>query len=86
MKAVLIVDIPEDFNYLNCDIGGDGNIYYSRKGERSSIIGNIKNLKSLPKKKNINYAEKLNDDYYVLYTKQYADGFNACVDEILKKN
>ena len=51
MKAVLVIDMPEDFDYRRCSIGGDGNIYYEREGEqRASIIGNIRNLRPLPQK------------------------------------
>lgn len=49
MKAILMINVHEDFDYRRCSIGGDGNIYYERKDEqRTSIIGNIKNLKPLP--------------------------------------
>ena len=52
MKSILVINVPEDFEYWRCSIGGDGNIYYEREGEqRTSIIGNIKNLKQLPQKK-----------------------------------
>ena len=50
MKAVLVLDIPDDIDISQVRIGGDGNIYYIRDGEKASIIGNIKNIKPLPKR------------------------------------
>ena len=94
MKAILVINnIHEDFDYRKCSIGGDGNIYYERKGEqRTSIIGNIKNLKPMP--------EKLPEVYYesrwfgwnkildcviedLTKVKDFSKGWNACIDEIL---
>jgi hypothetical protein len=77
MKSILVLNIPEDFDYRRCSIGGDCNIYYERKGEqRTSIIGNIKNLKPMPEKKK--YLD------YDLYAGSGLDrGWNACIDEIL---
>ena len=75
MKAILVLNIPEDFDYRRCSIGGDRNIYYEREDEqRTSIIGNIKNLKSLPEK----YTDMLSYDYD---TRER--GWNDCIDEIL---
>lgn len=83
MKALLIISIPEDFDYRKCKIGGDGNIYYERKGEqRVSIIGNIKNLKLVPKKiDKVDYFKSRGIDYDFTLSKQI-DGYNFCVDEI----
>ena len=77
MKAVLVIDIPDDINISKMRIGGDGNIYYIRDGERASIIGNIRNIKPLPEPKDIGYP---NDDYDV----GFADGWDACLKEIEK--
>ena len=68
MKAILVINVPEDFDYRKCSIGGDGNIYYERKGEqRTSIIGNIKNLKPLPQKKEVEVNE-INDIMHTEYS------------------
>ena len=75
MKAILVINAPEDFDYRRCSIGGDGNIYYERKGEqRTSIIGNIKNLKPLPQK-------RINKDCLVVH-EIWNEGWNACLDAI----
>lgn len=72
-KSILIIDMPEDFDYRRCSFGGDGNIYYERKGEqRTSIIGNIKNLKPMPE--------------YVIpgdFSDEYGVGWNDCLDKII---
>lgn len=76
MKTILIIDIPEDFDYRKCSVGGDGNIYYERKGEqRTSIIGNIKNLKPIP--------QKFDDELDCPYGFDYMVGWNDCLDELL---
>lgn len=72
MKAILTVEIPEHFDPRYCQIGGDGNIYYKRDGERASIIGNMNNLKLMPDRKEEGYP---NDDYTI----SKADGWNACI-------
>lgn len=73
MKAILIINTPEDFDYRRCSMGGDGNIYYDREDEqRTSIIGNIKNLKTMPQYK---------DDLKYLHS--YTMGWNDCIDEML---
>jgi len=69
VKAVLVIDIPNDIDISKVRIGGDGNIYYMRDGERASIVGNIKNIKPLPKHKNE-------------YIDINAMGWNACIEEI----
>lgn len=75
-NSILVINVPEDFDYRRCSIGGDGNIYYERKSEqRVSIIGNIKNLKPLPEPKDIGYP---NEDYDV----GFGDGWDACLKEI----
>ena len=80
MKAILIINTPEDFDYRRCSIGGDGNIYYERKGEqRTSIIGNIKNLKPMPQKESEKRREEIEDWTGLIYSQ----GWNACIDEIL---
>ena len=75
MKAILVINIPEDFDYRRCSIGGDGNIYYEREGEhRTSIIGNIKNLKPIPEPK------YLTEEYeYGMYD----HGWDDCLTKIL---
>ena len=57
MKAVLVIDMPNDIDISKLKIGGDGNIYYIRDGEKASIVGNIKNIKPLPQKIDINEDE-----------------------------
>ena len=63
MKVVLVIDMPNDIDISKLKIGGDGNIYYIRDGEKASIVGNFKNIKPLPQKIDINEDE--------LYEKQY---------------
>lgn len=84
MKSILVINTPEDFDYRRCSIGGDGNIYYERKGEqRTSIIGNIKNLKPLPQKYiyeqdeyGRNISRGVEGDAIII-------GWNACIDNLL---
>lgn len=82
MKAVLVLDIPNDIDISKVKIGGDGNIYYIRDGERASIVGNIKNIKPLPHKKSIELAcqkeEEGND-----YGAGLIVGWNDCLSEIM---
>ena len=79
MKAILVLNMPKDFDYRRCSIGGDGNIYYERKGEqRTSIIGNIKNLKPMPTQVIDRNAFAIENKYM-----NYQDGYNACIDKIL---
>ena len=81
MRSILIINVPEDFDYRKCSIGGDGNIYYEREGEqRTSIIGNIKNLKPLPNPIT-EYEVKVSFDY----DSDYALGWNNCLKEIAGK-
>ena len=78
MRSILIINVPEDFDYRKCIIGGDGNIYYEREGEqRASIIGNIKNLRPLPEK-----IDELKFPYGSL-TRAVASGYNIGLDEVL---
>lgn len=77
MKSVLVIEMPNDIDISKMRIGGDGNIYYIRDGERASIVGNIRNIKPLPEPKDIGYP---NDDYDV----GFADGWDACLKEIEK--
>ena len=82
-KAILVIEIPEDFDYRKCSIGGDGNIYYERKHEqRTSIIGNIKNLKLMPEKM-LNIAQVENGIVMNKDDMKYMAGYNKCIDEIL---
>ena len=85
MKAILIINTPDDFDYRRCSMGGDGNIYYDREDEqRTSIIGNIKNLKPMPYKKihigKYNVWEIEEEDKEMLVENR---GYNKCIDEIL---
>lgn len=77
MKSILIINVPEDFDYRRCSMGGDGNIYYERKCEqRTSIIGNIKNLKPTPQKE----PQYMKEECYLM---GFIDGYNRCIEEIL---
>ena len=84
MKAVLVIDMPDDIDISKVKIGGDGNIYYIRDGERASIIGNIKNIKPLPEEcddaTEIYNAHGEIDCYQLT---EYARGYNACLKEIM---
>ena len=75
MKAVLVIDLPDDIDISKVRIGGDGNIYYIRDGEKASIVGNIRNIKPLPQEKDVGYP---NDDYTV----GFGDGWDACLSGI----
>lgn len=77
MKAVLVLDIPNDIDISKMKIGGDGNIYYMRDGERASIVGNIKNIKPLPQKLKLRIQREWITDY-----DRYEIGYNACLDKI----
>lgn len=77
MKAVIVIDIPNDIDINKMRIGGDGNFYYMRDGERASIVGNIKNIKPLPSKLvPFGYLDAGNEDGL------YEKGYNDCIDEI----
>lgn len=80
MKTILVVDIGNDEYLLNKKI----NAICFEDGDK--IYDNFNFLKPMPKKKDINYAEKTSDGYYTLFSKQYVNGFNACIDEILESN
>lgn len=77
MKAVLVLDIPDDIDISQLRIGGDGNIYYIRDGERANIVGNIKNIKPLPQKLKLRIQREWITDY-----DRYEIGYNACLDKI----
>lgn len=77
MKAILVIDMPDDIAIGKVRIGGDGNIYFIRDSERASIVGNIRNIKPLPQRKEQGYPT---DDYAI----GKADGWNLCLEEINK--
>lgn len=77
MKAILVIDMPNDADISKMRTGGDGNIYCIRDGERASIVGNIRNIKPLPQKRNECYY------YGELAKNEFAVGFNSCLNEIL---
>ncbi len=81
MKAVIVIDIPNDIDINKMRIGGDGNIYYIRDGESASIVGNIKNIKPLPQKKSIELACKKEDEGNE-YGAGLIVGWNDCLREI----
>ena len=82
MKAILVINVPDDFladpsNAYRLQIGGDAKVYYVRQGEkRGSIIGDTRDIKPMPDRKEEGYP---NDDYTI----GKADGWNACLYEIL---
>ena len=76
MKAILVINMPNDADISKVRTGGDGNIYYMRDGERASIVGNIKNIKPLPQKMPRNELGNMS---------LYKSGWNACLDEITGK-
>ena len=77
MKAILVINMPNDIDISKVRIGGDGNIYYMRDGERASIVGNIRNIKPLPQKMPRNELGNMS---------LYKSGWNACLDEIIGDN
>ena len=81
MKAILTVEIPERFDPRYCQIGGDGNIYYKRDGERASIIGNMSNLKPLPQKIESGKIEDGTKTNIPIPVEHFAMGYNKCLDD-----
>ena len=83
MKAVLVLDIPDDFladpsNAYRLQIGGDAKVYYVRQGEkRGSIIGDTRDIKPLPQKLKLRIQREWITDY-----DRYEIGYNACLDKI----
>lgn len=75
MKAILVIEMPDDVDIDKVRIGGDGNIYFMRDGEKASIVGNIRNIKPMPQRIEQGYPT---DDYTI----GKADGWNACLKEI----
>ena len=73
MKAILVIEMPNDIDISKVRIGGDGNIYFMRDGEKASIVGNIRNIKPLPQKVEMDINE---------YYEGMSDGWNACLDKI----
>ena len=82
MKAILIIDdIPEEWfkDNLSCTF----QLLYYPNGEMKELgISGKHHLKPLPQKKDINIAEK-KKGFYEIYTKNYVQGWNECLDEIL---
>lgn len=76
MKAILVINMPNDADVSKVRTGGDGNIYYMRDGERASIIGNIRNIKPLPRE--LDYVCDWEDAEI-----SFRQGWNACLDKIL---
>lgn len=78
MKAILVIDLPDDFladpsNAYRLQIGGDAKVYYVRDGEkRGSIVGDTRDIKPMPEKKEVDFME-----YW------HKQGYNACIDEII---
>lgn len=66
MKAILVIDVNDDIDF--------------EKGAKKKWYANI-SLKPMPQKKNINIAEK-KDNHYELFTKNYIQGWNDCIDEM----
>jgi len=78
VKAILVIDMPNDADISKMRTGGDGNIYYIRDGERASIVSNIKNIKPLPQKKETRCAIQ----YSGLAEEYRKEGWNECLDAI----
>ncbi|MBP3891482.1 MAG: hypothetical protein J6D29_04845 [Solobacterium sp.] len=76
MKAIIIVEIPDEFkkSYADITIFEDEPPY--------GITERIEYLKPLPRKKDINIAEK-KKGFYEIYSKNYVQGWNDCLYEIL---
>jgi len=73
MKAILVIEMPDDVDINKVRIGGDGNIYFMRDGEKASIVGNIRNIKPLP------HFKQMENRWF---SDDYSKGWNACLDEI----
>ena len=73
MKAILVVDIPDDVKKSHADI-----TIYEDKGEHR-IIKRIAELKPLPQKKLIDYETFEEDGQKYAYEV----GFNDCVNELV---
>lgn len=79
MKAILVIEMPNDLDISKVRIGGDGNIYFMRDGEKASIVGNIRNIKPMPQKSGLVHQDV--DGWCKL--SEYSRGWNDCIDEIL---
>ena len=88
MKAVLVIDMPNDADISKVRIGGNGNIYYIREGERASIVGNIRNIKPLPQKNKYDVEKYATVDYENDITLEHYlnKGWNDCLDTIMGSN
>lgn len=83
MKAILVIDVPDELDYLHLYL--EGKILYTTKEdigfkflkELSMCV-----LKPMLQKKSWTLAEK-KDGYYEIYAKNYAQGWNDCIHEIL---
>ena len=78
MKAFLVVDIPDDLMVEECDI--DYQVYYSNENADSFLVeeSTAMTLRPLPQKREPK-EEWLNE----YHRDEFADGWNACLDEIL---
>ena len=77
MKAILVIDIPDDLKYE--DLYFDGEIRYTSEFDRGYVF--LKEtgrclLKPMPEKKNIN-------ETMIIEWVNYNLGYNKCLDEIL---
>lgn len=81
MKAILVIDVPDDFladpsDAYRLQIGGDAKVYYVRQGEkRGSIIGDTRDIKPMPQE--LDYASDWEDEEII-----FRQGWNACLEEI----
>lgn len=92
MKAILVIDMPDGINVNDVIIGGDGNIYFMREGWKELIVGNIKNIKPMPRKLPEVYCDSMWGWNKILdrmieeqiKIEDFAKGWNACIEEIEK--
>ena len=82
MKAILVIDIPDDLKYE--DLYFDGEIRYTSEFDRGYVF--LKEtgrclLKPMPQERDI--FEQGYDEEDTRDISQWNKGYNACIDEIL---
>lgn len=80
-KAVLILDMPD--NCFKCKLQDWANCRIAKKCHTGDSKPDWCPLRELPEKAEVSDCEELcdTDDWY---DSGYADGYNACIDELLK--
>lgn len=87
-KSILVIDTPRDCFGCPCYSSGENGVYFCNKENRIISKQDIEKykpdwcpLRDLPKKKEVRNFCLGKGDYE---QKSYQQGFNSCIDEILK--